>query len=145
MSARLEKSRRPTFIIRGATLFGLSITILALTPSYLAYAIWIPICGFLALTTLIIANTLMQINSDPLLRGRIMGIYLLVFLGGAPLGSPLIGFMAEQIGIRTTMAGCGMITSIAASLAWLRYRNKISVPDDFSIDVVLPPIYDNKS
>lgn len=144
MSARLEKSRRPTFIIRGAALFGLAITVLALTPSYLAYAIWLPVCGFLTLTTLIMANTLMQINSDPLLRGRIMGIYLLVFLGGAPIGSPLIGFMAEQIGIRATMVGCGMITSIAASLAWLRYRHRISVPDDFSIDVVLPPPYDNK-
>ena len=144
MSARLEKSRRPTFIIRGATLFGLAITILALMPNYVAYAIWLPVCGYLTLTTLIMANTLMQINSDPLLRGRIMGIYLLVFLGGAPLGSPLIGFMAEQIGIRATMAGCGMITSIAASVAWLRYRHRISVPDDFSIDVVLPPTYDNK-
>lgn len=144
MSARLERFRKPLFVIRGASLFGLSITILAFAPNYLAYAIWLPVCGFLTLTTLIMANTLMQINSDPLLRGRIMGIYLLVFLGGAPLGSPLIGFMAEQVGIRPTIAGCGMITFVAAGTSWLRYRDKISVPADFSIDVVLPPTYDNK-
>lgn len=145
LSARLDRFRKPSFVIYGATCFGLAIIALSFAPSYMAYAIWLPVCGFFALTTLIMANTLMQMNSDPVLRGRIMGIYLLVFLGGAPFGSPLIGFMAERIGVRLTVGACGAITTSAAMIAWVRYRDKITVPTDVSIDVVLAPTYDNKS
>lgn len=144
LSARLDNFRRPIFVIYGATIFGAAVIALSFMPSYTAYALWLPLCGFCALTTLIMANTLMQINSDPVLRGRIMGIYLLVFLGGTPLGSPLIGLMSEKVGVRATMATCGLITALAAASSWVRYRHKISVPTDFSVDVVLPPTYNDK-
>jgi MFS family permease len=145
ISARLESFRRTMFVVYGALTFGTSILILAFMPTYMAYAIWLPVCGFTALTTLISANSLMQVNSDPMVRGRVMGIYLLVFLGGAPIGSPLIGWTAEKIGVRPTLAGCGVITILAALFAFQRYRDRVEVPIDFSVDVVLPPPYDNKS
>ena len=144
-SARLERFRKTMFVVYGALVFGTSIIILALMPTYMTYAIWLPICGFTALTTLISANSLMQVNSDPVVRGRVMGIYLLVFLGGAPVGSPLIGWTAEKIGVRSTLAACGLITVFAALFVLQRYRNLVEVPQDFSVDVVLPPPYDNKS
>jgi MFS family permease len=133
------------FVVYGAFTFGSAIVILAFMPTYATYAMWLPICGFTALTTLISANSLMQINSDPAVRGRVMGIYLLVFLGGAPLGSPLIGWTAEKMGVRPTLAACGGITIFAALFAFQRYRHKVEVPNDFSVDVVLPPPYENKS
>lgn len=145
ISARLEGLRKTMFVAFGAMAFGTSIFVLAFMPTYMAYAIWLPVCGFTALTTLISANSLMQINSDPVVRGRVMGIYLLVFLGGAPIGSPLIGWTAEKIGVRTTLAICGAITALAALFAFQRYRHKVEVPKDFSVDVVLPPPYENKS
>jgi MFS family permease len=145
ISARLERFRRTMFVVYGAFTFGVSIIILAFMPTYATYAMWLPICGFTALTTLISANSLMQINSDPAVRGRVMGIYLLVFLGGAPLGSPLIGWTAEKMGVRSTLATCGGITILAAIFVFQRYRHKVEVPNDFSVDVVLPPPYENKS
>ena len=145
ISARLERLRRTMFVVYGAIAFGTSIFILAFMPTYMAYSLWLPVCGFTALTTLISANSLMQINSDPVVRGRVMGIYLLVFLGGAPIGSPLIGWSAEKIGVRPTLATCGAITILTALYAFQRYRDKVEVPIDFSVDVVLPPPYDNKS
>ena len=145
ISARLERFRKTMFVVYGALTFGTALFILALMPTYMAYAIWLPVCGFTALTTLISANSLMQVNSDPVVRGRVMGIYLLVFLGGAPIGSPLIGWTAEKIGVRPTLAACGAITVFAAIFAFQRYRDKVEVPIDFSVDVVLPPPYDNKS
>ncbi|HEY3292639.1 MAG TPA: MFS transporter [Candidatus Nanopelagicaceae bacterium] len=145
ISARLERFRRTMFVVYGAMTFGTAIFILAFMPTYMAYAVWLPVCGFTALTTLISANSLMQVNSDPVVRGRVMGIYLLVFLGGAPIGSPLIGWTAEKIGVRLTLAGCGAITIFAALFAFQRFRDKVEVPTDFSVDVVLPPPYDNKS
>ncbi len=145
ISARLERFRRTMFVVYGALAFGVSITILSFMPTYATFAMWLPICGFTALTTLITANSIMQINSDPAVRGRVMGIYLLVFLGGAPLGSPLIGWTAEKMGVRQTLAACGTVTILAALFAFQRYRNRVEVPNDFSVDVVLPPPYDNKS
>lgn len=145
VSARLERFRKTMFVVYGSLLFGTAVIILAFMPTFTLYAIWLPVCGFTALTTLITANSLMQINTDPVLRGRVMGIYLLVFLGGAPFGSPLVGVMAEQVGVRPTIATGGLITVAAGLFAWKRFRHKVEVPIDFSIDVVLPPIYDNES
>lgn len=144
ISARLERFRKTMFVVYGSLGFGTSIVILAFMPTYMAYAIWLPFCGFTALTTLITANSLMQIHTDPVLRGRVMGIYLLVFLGGAPIGSPLVGLLAQRIGVRQTLGVCGMITVLAAAFAWQRYRHKVAVPEDYSIEVVLPPTYNNK-
>ena len=114
-------------------------------PNFTLYAIWLPVCGFAALTTMIAANSLMQVSTDPVLRGRVMGIYLFVFMGGTPVGAPLIGFMAQRIGVRPTVASGGLITLLAGLFVWKRYRHRVEAPADFSIDVVLPPTYDDKS
>ena len=89
------------------------------------------------------ANALMQIHSDPAIRGRVMGIYLFIFMGGTPFGSPIIGWLAEVIGVRPTIAIGGIVTALAALTTWFIYRNRMEVPTDFSIDVVLPPTYNN--
>jgi MFS family permease len=48
------------------------------------------------------------------MRGRVMGLYMLVFLGGAPFGSPLVGWIAEIFGPRTSLAAGGVISALAA-------------------------------
>jgi MFS family permease len=139
VSARLERFRTTMSVVYGSLLFGTSIIVLAFMPSFTGYAIWLPVCGFTALTTLITANSLMQINTDPVLRGRVMGIYLLIFMGGTPFGSPLIGIMAEHIGVRPTIAIGGLVTVFAGLFVLQRYRNRVQVPEDFSVNVILPP------
>ena len=145
LSARLEKHRKAMFVVFGSMIFGCVLMILAIMPTYAAYAAWLPVCGFVTLSTVIAANSLVQINSDPVLRGRVMGIYLLIFLGGAPVGSPLIGVMAEKIGVRETIWSAGLITFLSSVIIWKKFRHSVGVPEDFSIEVVLPPTYDNKS
>jgi predicted MFS family arabinose efflux permease len=66
-----------------------------------------------------------------------MGIYLLIFMGGTPVGSPLIGVMAEVIGIRSTIAACGAICLISTIVIWLKYKDRVDVPADISVDAVL--------
>ena len=52
-----------------------------------------------------------------------MGIYLLIFMGGTPIGSPLIGWLTEQIGIRATITGCGLVVALAgATILVIRRR-----------------------
>jgi len=142
-SARLERFRKTRFVILGSGTFSITIMVLSFMPTYTAYAIFLPFCGITALTTMITANSIVQVNSDQAIRGRVMGIYLLIFMGGTPVGSPLIGIMAEIIGIRLTIASCGAISLIATAFIWLKYKDKVAVPADISIDAVLKPANSN--
>lgn len=143
-SARLEKFRRTAFVIKGGVIFSIAVVLLSLAPTYTWYAIWLPIVGFSALTMLITANSLIQVNSDPAIRGRVSGIYLLIFMGGTPFGSPLIGWFAEEIGIRQTIALCGLISLGACLTIWVLFYDKVRLPKDISVEGVLPTTYDDQ-
>ena len=126
LAARLEKQRTTQNILRGAGLFGVLLMLSAYLPSPLLFAIMLPIMGATALLTLISANTYVQGNTSNALRGRVMGIYLMIFMGGTPIGSPLIGFVAAAVGIRLTIVLCGLVLLIAALL--IRRRFKVLKP-----------------
>jgi MFS family permease len=136
-SARLERFRKTRFVILAGGAFALAILVLSILPNYTAYAIFLPICGVTALITMITANSIVQVNSDPAIRGRVMGIYLLIFMGGTPVGSPVIGLMAEVIGIRSTIAACGAICLIATTIIWFKFKDRVDVPADISVAAVL--------
>jgi MFS family permease len=136
-SARLERFRNTKFVIRGGIAFSLSIMILSILPNYISYVVWLPICGVTALTTLVSANSIVQTSTDPAIRGRVMGLYLLIFMGGTPFGSPLIGAATDLIGIRPTIALCGGISLLASLFIWFNYKNRVGVPTDISVAAVL--------
>jgi MFS family permease len=143
ISARFEKQRNTMFVIKTGTLFSLSILILSVMPTFELYAAWLPLCGFFALTMLITANSLMQMHSDPAIRGRITGIYLLIFMGGTPFGSMAIGYLVEAIGVRESVAVCGAISLVGMAAIWIYYKDKVGVPSDITVEGVLPPQYDD--
>lgn len=143
LSARLEKQRNTMFVIRMGTVFSIAVMALSIMPTYTIYAIWLPFCGFTALTMLITANSLMQMHSDPAIRGRITGIYLLIFMGGTPFGSLAIGYLVEAIGVRESVAVCGGISLIGMAAIWMYYKDKVKVPIDITVEGVLPASYDD--
>lgn len=136
-SARLERFRNTKFVIRGGIAFSASIMVLSILPNYITYVIWLPICGVTALTTLVSANSIVQTSTDPAIRGRVMGLYLLIFMGGTPFGSPLIGATTDLIGIRPTIAVCGGISLFASLYIWVKYKNRVALPADISVAAVL--------
>ena len=136
-SARLERFRTTRFVIIGGMLFSISIMVLSVLPNYITYIVWLPICGVTALVTLVSANSIVQTSTDQVIRGRVMGLYLLIFMGGTPFGSPLIGLATDYIGIRPTIAMCGGISLSAALFVWIKYRNKVTTPADISVAAVL--------
>jgi MFS family permease len=142
-SARLERFRSTKFVIKGGIVFSTSIIILSVLPTFTVYMIWLPICGLSALTTLVSANSLVQTSSDTAIRGRVMGLYLLVFMGGTPFGSPLIGVTTELIGIRPTITICGTISLVASILVWFIYKNRVTPPADISVAAVLKSVNRN--
>ena len=144
ISARLEKHRRTIFVIKGGVVFSLAIALLSIAPNYLWYSLWLPLVGFSALTMLITANSLIQVNCDPAIRGRVSGIYLLIFMGGTPFGSPLIGWLVEVIGVRETIGLCGCISLGACLTIWAIFHDKVGLPKDITIEGVLPAAYDDQ-
>lgn len=144
ISARLEKKRGPRFVMVGAMIFSLLLITASFAPNYAIYSFFLPLIGCVALLTFIGANTMVQTRTDSAIRGRVMGIYLTVFLGGTPLVSPLIGVMTELIGTRLTITICGGISLIAATITYLQFRDRSDAPESFAVADVLETAYDNK-
>ena len=109
MAARRTRVRL-RLVVGSALLFGIVEICAGLMPTYTAYAVIIPLLGFFALTMITAANTTMQLATAPALRGRVMALYLMVFMGGTPLGSPFIGWLGETFGARWTLVGGGALT-----------------------------------
>ena len=116
ISARLERHRTPRKIMLWMICFGLALTVMSFAPNYYSFAALLPVGGVLALIGIISANSYVQTTTEPSLRGRVMGVYLMIFMGGTPLGSSVLGIIAESVGIRLTILVCGAITALAASV-----------------------------
>ena len=137
LSARLERFRDSLMVVRLGVLFSVIVIATAFMPTYWVYSIWLPIGGISALTMLISANSYVQVNSDPAVRGRVMGIYLLIFMGGTPFGSLFIGYLSETVGVRQTIFICGVIPLVAAILLWVFFKDKVGKPEDLRVSTVL--------
>jgi MFS family permease len=111
---RREPSVR--LVLISAAGFGVAEAAMALMPTYWTYAIaGIPV-GFAALTMLTSANATVQTTTPPNMRGRVMALYMMVFVGATPIGSPLVGWIGERFGPRLAV-GVGAIASLAVVAA----------------------------
>ncbi|MDO0934060.1 MFS transporter [Streptomyces sp. DG2A-72] len=105
---------RMRLLIAGALLFGTVEIVAALTPSlYLFALLMIPI-GLFGMTINVTANTSIQMATDPAMRGRVMALYMMVFLGGSPVGAPIVGWITDTYGARVGLAVGGAIAATAA-------------------------------
>lgn len=101
-----------------AAVFGVMLIAAALMPTlWLELLLLIPL-GTCMITVQATGNSLLQLNSDPRFRGRVMALYVTVFVGTTPIGGPIIGFVAEHFGPRSGMA-VGGVTTLLAALAVL--------------------------
>ena len=121
MSARRERARMRVLLI-SCLLFGVAMLVSAAAPDFWTYAIANVAVGFFALTAMTTANALVQGSVEPTMRGRVMSLYMAIFLGGTPLGAPLLGLAVSALGPRATVALGGLSGVIAAVLAFLILR-----------------------
>jgi len=108
---------RHRLVILAALAFGAAEIVSGLLPSYLAFALWTPVIGITALTMITAANTTIQMTVAPELRGRVMALYMMIFMGGTPIGSPVVGWVGETFGARWTLIGGGAMTILGTLLA----------------------------
>jgi MFS family permease len=99
--------------------FGLLEMVTGLMPDFWSFLVMLVPTGLAVITFSTTANSTTQLAASADMRGRVMGLYMLVFLGGAPLGSPMVGWVAEQFGPRMSMIFGGLI-SVAATAAAAR-------------------------
>ena len=112
LAARRRIAPRGRFVVLMASAFGVVEIVTGLMPNYWAYAAMLPVLGFVALMTLTASNATIQLGVDPRLRGRVMALYMMVLLGGTPIGSPILGWVGEVLGPRWTLIGGGAATTI---------------------------------
>ncbi len=120
---------RVRLVVAAAFGFGVASTLMALAPTYELYALATIPVGFFSITMITSANTAIQLGTDPAMRGRVMSLYVLVLFGATPLGSPVIGWVAEQWGGRWSIL-VGAIASMlvaAAAVVWTRRRWGVEV------------------
>ncbi|MHB1171837.1 MAG: MFS transporter [Lacisediminihabitans sp.] len=124
LSARREQPRL-SFLFVSAGFFGVGCTLAAVMPSVWLFGIALVIVGISSQTLMTTANGAVQLSTDPAVRGRVMAIYMAIFMGGTPIGAPIVGWVANQFGPRWAL-GVGAASGILALLVgafWLvKYR-----------------------
>lgn len=150
LTAGLLAARRPRprlrLILGALAGFTAMLFALSLTPTLAWYAVLLVPTGLFALTVMTAANTSVQLAVEPVMRGRVMALYMAIFLGGTPLGAPLLGWAGDVWGPRATLvigAVACAVTVVVVGLHLLR-RNGWEWPwqrsdDDAILDVVDGP------
>jgi MFS family permease len=109
----------PRLLVGAAVGFGLAELTVAAAPLLPLQLLALPILGAVSVTFAASVNSALQLAVDPALRGRVMALYSVVFLGSTPIGSPLVGWLAEVAGPRSGL----VVGAIAAILAGVVARS----------------------
>ena len=128
-SAKRSAAARRRLVFIAAASYGVIEILAGLMPTYWTFfALLVPF-GFATLTFSTAANTTVQLAASPAMRGRVMALYLIVFMGGTPIGSPFIGWIAEVAGPRWSLIIGGVASALAAVIAalYLTRRERLTV------------------
>lgn len=115
-AARRRVPRRRSIVV-GTVVFGVLEVLSGLTPTYLLFAVSLIPVGVAAMTVMTAANAYVQTTVPEHVRGRVMALYIMVFMGGTPFGAPIIGWVAELLGARWSLLGGGALTIATALFA----------------------------
>jgi MFS family permease len=125
----------PAILVVASTGFGAIELLAAVAPSLPLQVLALIPLGAVSVTFSAGVNSTMQLAVTPAMRGRVMGLYSIVFLGSTPIGAPLVGWLAEIAGPRAGMALGGVAALVAAGLATIAYRGK-RLPSDAGVAIL---------
>jgi MFS family permease len=132
-------------MVAAAAGFGLLQAVAAVMPGMLEFLPTIAVMGFVNLMFQAMANAYVQLAVDAELRGRVMGLYMLVFVGGSAFGAPIVGAVTSHFGARAGMATCGIVSALAAlitGVALARWRRGAARTDAASRGCSIPVVDD---
>ncbi|MFJ3900211.1 MFS transporter [Streptomyces sp. NPDC090025] len=118
LAARRGSTRLRKLVV-AAGIFGALEIAAAMSPSFWLFALLLVPIGMIGLTVNISANSAVQMATDPVMRGRVMSLYMMVFAGGTPIGAPLLGWVTDTYGARVGFAIGGLVSLVAAAVIGL--------------------------
>ena len=121
LSARRAQPRM-SLLIAGAGVFGAGCLAAALMPAYWLFGATLVVIGIASQTFMTTANSTMQLATDPLMRGRVMAIYMAIALGATPLGAPIVGWVADAFGPRWALGVAAAAGACAGLVGWRHLR-----------------------
>ncbi|MGH3568761.1 MAG: MFS transporter [Pseudonocardia sp.] len=126
-----KRAGRPRLrlVVGSALVFGVLVVTAGLMPTLALTGVVLVPVGLAALTFTTAANAMVQLSVDPSMRGRAMGLYVLAFLGGTPVGALVLGMLAEGFGGRAPLVIGGLITVVSVAVVDLVLARRRVEPD----------------
>ncbi|MEU9011120.1 MFS transporter [Streptomyces sp. NPDC048479] len=112
--AARRRTSRLRVLVGAAVLFGVLEIVTAFAPQFWIFAVLMVPIGMFGLTVNVTANSSIQMATEPAMRGRVMSLFMMVFVGGTPLGAPLVGWVTDTYGPRIGFAAGGTVALVAA-------------------------------
>lgn len=109
-----RKRISPRQLVLSAFFFGISMLLASFMPIFLFTLLFLVIVGFFSVNFLSLGSSILQLESAPEMRGRVMSFWTMVFLGSTPIGGPIIGWIGEHFGARWSFATGGIAAVLAA-------------------------------
>lgn len=129
-ASRLEPTG--TMLVRSGMMFGAVTVVAASAPSLVSMLAVLVLVGGTGVTFVATAKALMQLQSNSLIQGRVMALFVLAFLGTTPVGGPFVGLVSEHVGPRVGL-GLGGVATLGAIMVFgrpLRNVGRLPVRDD---------------
>lgn len=114
-------------LTQNALFFGLSVLVFAIAPSFSIALLLMVLVGFFSLNFLSLVNVILQMESIPAMRGRVMSLWAVAFLGSTPIGGPIIGWVSEHAGPRFGLMVGAVAALIAGGIGAMALRNHKSI------------------
>ncbi|WP_116246186.1 MFS transporter [Nocardiopsis sp. FIRDI 009] len=114
LAARRERPRL-SLVLLGSLGFGVSQVVAAVMPGYVSFVVVLVPMGVVFMTYVTTLNATFQLSVDPRMRGRVMSMFMLVFMGVAPLGAPVVGLIADAFGPRASLTVGGVVTIVVVT------------------------------
>jgi len=114
--------------------FGVMVLTASVMPTFGAMLVVLPLVGAASITFISMANTNLQLAARPEMRGRVMALYSVAFMGSTPVGGPIVGWVGQTIGPRAALVLGGVTAITAALIAW-RSLNRPATGADSDTDV----------
>ena len=102
-------------LVATAASFGTAMMVLAAAPTMTAAYITMPFVGAASISMIALSNATLQLNSHPMLRGRVMALFAMALIGTSPIGGPIIGVIGEHVSPRAALAAGGIAAFVAAA------------------------------
>ncbi len=133
-----ERHATRRFLLLAAAAYGVLLLLAAAAPTLALELVVLVPTGAAGVAFVAMANGVLQTSTDPAMRGRVMALFSVAFLGTTPIGGPIVGWISEALGARAGLAVGGVAAAATALAVWLWERARAAPSLDQPADQ--PPI-----